>query len=118
MEAAACHITACLPEYIGKDFQSPRAQSVISIHKGDQCPLCQIKTGIPCCRNTFILHSDNADIFIGFFQFHAYFASTIRGSVIDDDDFQLLIRLVFDTLDAASQIAFAVIDRNDHTDQR
>ena len=93
-------------------------QSVIRIHEGDKFSLRRLYAGIARHRYSLIPQCENPHIIISFPQSFTYLAGCIRGTVVDDNKFQIAVRLVLNALNTIFQIILSVVDRDDHADQR
>ena len=91
-----------------------RRDGVITVHKIDQ----RTRAGIDSCvagdRNAFILLVDHADSAVLFCQGIADFLTSVRGTVVHENDLQISECLGKNALRTHAQIGFYIMNRNNN----
>ena len=90
---------------------------IIRIQERYQFPGHDIKTGIASTAQSLVRLVNDPDPAVSFRISVTDLPGTVRGTVINDDDLQVFVRLIHNTVQCLSQIWFHIIYRHDNTDQ-
>ena len=111
------HIRFGFPVGLHHLFDERGSDPVISVHIGNQATRRCCKAGLPRRHQSAVLLMDHTDPrILGSIQI-TDLGTTILRSVIHQDDLQISVGLVHDTLNADPQISVDHVDRNYNADQ-
>lgn len=91
---------------------------VVTVDEGDEVASCEVETGVASAGETavFLVNNFNAGVLLC--ENVAKLAAHIGRAVVDEDDFEVLVGLGEDGVNATLEEFGDIIDRDDNGDER
>ncbi len=89
---------------------------IVAVDKRDALPLSNVKPRVSRGGKSAVLLMDDFNSTVERRVIVAYLTATIRGAVVDEDQFEILISLGKNAVDAAAEIILNIIDGNNNAD--